>query len=198
MHTCPPPIFEKDSATHGPIGSDVVETVTFETDTTETWLKLRDRDFIKKSETETRDLTFETEAETRYSTFVYFIAFVFNVVITSKLIFFKFLAFFRPVFVVSYLQKQQTKNRWNIEILLNHFFAIFKLARPAAFETQTETRPKTFETKTRKNGTRDESRDRDQVSRLHHCLLVALVRVSELQGKLLQTGSQSDLFKRIL
>jgi len=111
VHTCPPPIFEKDSATHGPIGSDVVETVTFETDTTETWLKLRDRDFIKKSETETRDLTFETEAETRYSTFVYFIAFVFNVVITSKLIFFKFLAFFRPVFVVSYLQKQQTKNR---------------------------------------------------------------------------------------
>jgi len=36
--------------------SDVVETVTFET---ETWLNFRDRDrdFIKNSETETRDLT---------------------------------------------------------------------------------------------------------------------------------------------
>jgi len=40
--------------------SDVVETVTFET---ETELKLRDRDFIKNPETEieTRDLKFETE-----------------------------------------------------------------------------------------------------------------------------------------
>jgi len=37
---------------------DVVETVTFET---ETWLKLQDRDFIKNSETETRDLKFDTE-----------------------------------------------------------------------------------------------------------------------------------------
>jgi len=32
--------------------SDVVETVTFKT---ETWLKLRDRDFIKNPETETQD-----------------------------------------------------------------------------------------------------------------------------------------------
>jgi len=39
-----------------------------------------------------------------------------------------------------------------------HFFAIFKVSRPVAFETET-----------RKNGSRDESRDRDQVSRLHHC-----------------------------
>jgi len=38
--------------------SDVVETVTFET---ETWLKLRDRDFIKKNETETGDLRLEIE-----------------------------------------------------------------------------------------------------------------------------------------
>jgi len=43
-----------------------------------------------------------------------------------------------------------------IEILQNHFFAIFKVSRPAAF--QTEMRPKTFETETRKNGSRDESR----------------------------------------
>jgi len=41
--------------------------------------------------------------------------------------------------------------------------------RPKSFET--ETRPETFETETEttKNGSRDTSRDRDQVSRLHHC-----------------------------
>jgi len=41
-------------------------------------------------------------------------------------------------------------------------FAIFKVSRLVAFETWT--RPETFETETHKNG----SRDRDQVSRLHH------------------------------
>jgi len=39
--------------------------------------------------------------------------------------------------------------------------------RPKSFET--ETRPETFETETWKIGSRDTSRDRDQVSRLHHC-----------------------------
>ena len=43
--------------------------------------------------------------------------------------------------------------------------------RPKSFET--ETRPETFETETSKNGSRDASRDRDQVSRLHHCWAVA-------------------------
>ena len=38
--------------------SDVVETATFET---ETWLNLRDRDFIKNPETETGDLKLEIE-----------------------------------------------------------------------------------------------------------------------------------------
>jgi len=40
--------------------------------------------------------------------------------------------------------------------------------RPKSFET--ETRPETFETETDtwKNGSRDTSRDRDQVSRRHH------------------------------
>jgi len=61
-------------------------------------------------------------------------------------IFFKFLAFFRHVSVVSYLQIQQTKNRWIIAILLNHFYAIFKVSRPVAFETET-----------RKHGSQDES-----------------------------------------
>jgi len=45
------------------------------------------------------------------------------------------------------------------------FFVPFKVSRSVAFET--ETRPENFktETKTRKNGSREESRDRDQVSR---------------------------------
>jgi len=72
----------------------------------------------------------------------------------------KFLAFFRHVSVVSYQKIQQTKNIWITKILINYFFAIFKVSRP-----------ETFETETRKNGSRDESRDRVQVSRLHHWYL---------------------------
>jgi len=79
------------------------------------------------------------------SKFVYFALLTWN--------FFKFMAFFRRVLFVSYLQIQKTKNRWITQILINHFFAIFKVSRP-----------ETFETETCKNG----SRDRDQVSRLHH------------------------------
>jgi len=52
------------------------------------------------------------------------------------------------------------KNRSIIEILLYHFFAIFKVSRPVAVET--ETRPETFETETRKNWSRYSSRDGDQ------------------------------------
>jgi len=80
--------------------SDVVETVTFETETS---LKLRDRGFIKNSETETswkiRRATLEI------SKFVDFAEiFQKNVVTASQVDFFKFPAFFRPVFIVSYLQ----------------------------------------------------------------------------------------------
>ena len=76
--------------------------------------------------------------------------------------FFKFLAFFRHVLVVSYLQIQQTKNLWIIEILINHFFAIIKVSRPETFETKTRRETFETETETRKNGSRDESRDQDQ------------------------------------
>jgi len=46
---------------------------------------------------------------------------------------------------------QQTKNRQVIEILLNHFFAIFKVSRPVASETRHET----LDTETGKCGSRD-------------------------------------------
>jgi len=60
------------------------------------------------------------------------------------------------------------KESLNYKNLANHFFAIIKVQRPETIET--DTRPETFktETETRKNGSRDSSRDRDQVSRLHH------------------------------
>jgi len=41
-----------------------------------------------------------------------------------------------------------------------------KSSRPKSFET--ETRPETFEIEAPKNGSLDTSRNRDQVSRLHH------------------------------
>jgi len=62
---------------------------------------------------------------------------------------------------------------WIIEILINHLFAIFKVSRSETFNTKK--RPETFETDTCKNGSWDESWDRDQVSTLHHCLLVPCV-----------------------
>jgi len=46
-----------------------------------------------------------------------------------------------------------------------------KISRPRPTSLETETRSKTFETETetpRRNGSRDTSRDRDHVSRLHH------------------------------
>jgi len=49
-----------------------------------------------------------------------------------------------------------------------------KSSRPKPKSFETETRPETFETEneTSKNGPRDASRDRDQVSRLQHwCIL---------------------------
>jgi len=66
----------------------------------------------------------------------------------SDLNFLKILAFFRHVLVATFLQIQPTINLWIIEILINHFFAIFKVSRP-----------ETFETETHKHGSRDESRD---------------------------------------
>ena len=75
-----------------------------------------------------------------------------NVVITSEFNFFFISGIVQRVLVVSYLQIQQTKKRWILEISLNYFFAIFKVSRPVTFET--ETRPETFQTEPRKNGSR--------------------------------------------
>ena len=130
--------------------SDVVETATFET---ETWLKFRDRDwdrdFIKNSETDTRDMMFETETNTRdFKIFAFCRNFFDNVVITSESSFILFLAFFRRVLFVSYLKIQPKKSHWIIEILINHLFAIFEVSRPETFEIETETRTETFKTET--------------------------------------------------
>jgi len=76
----------------------------------------RDRDFIKNSETETRDFKICAFCRFFWKT---------SLSLLSR-IFFKFLAFFRRVLVVSYRKIQYTKNRWIIEILINHFFQYSK------------------------------------------------------------------------
>ena len=67
---------------------------------------LRPRPYLKfRGETETSSKTSRPRLET--SKFVHFVEFKKNVVNTSDLIFFKFLAFFWSVLIVSYLQIQQ-------------------------------------------------------------------------------------------
>jgi len=62
--------------------------------------------------------------------------FFLNVVITSELNCFNFWHF--PTCFGCFLPANATnKNRWILEILLNYFFATFKVSRPVAFETET-------------------------------------------------------------
>jgi len=70
------------------------------------------RDFIENSETETetRDLKFETETS-KFGDFAKI--FQKTVAISSQLNFFEFLAFFRSVLVVSYLHIKLTTNSLN-------------------------------------------------------------------------------------
>ena len=81
---------------------------------------------------------------------------------------FKILAFFRRDLVVSYLQIQQRKNLWIIEILINYYstlqYSKFRDLKPS--KPRRDLKP--LRPRLAKNGSRDESRDRDQVSRLHH------------------------------
>ena len=122
---------------------------------TETWLKFRDETETSSKSPRPKLKTWRSRLET--SKFVRFTEIFKKCRHHFWLHFFNFLAFFRSALVVSYLQIQQTKNHWSMKILINHFFAIFKVSRPETFEA--ETRPETFETETRKNGSRDESRD---------------------------------------
>jgi len=122
--------------------SDVVENATFET---ETWLNLRDRDF-KNPETETGDLKLEIET----SQFLHFAEFKKMSSLLSW-IFFKFLAFFQTVLVVSYLQIQQTKI-----VELYKFYYTISLQ-------WSKYRDETWNLRDR-----DSQRHRNQVSRLHH------------------------------
>ena len=79
-----------------------------------------------------------------------------------KLNFFKFLAFFPTVLVVSYLQTQQRKNSLNYRrftksypCCIQSLKTIILWSRPEAFKTKT--RSETFKTETHKNGSQDES-----------------------------------------
>ena len=140
-------------------GIDVVETVTFKTETS---LNLRDRDFITNSETET-------------SKFVDFAEiFQKNVVTTSQVEFVSNFSHYSDLFSLFLTCKyNREKTHWITDIFLSHILAIFSLKtiglwpRPVAFET----RPETCETETRKIGPREDSWewDRDHVSKFHHC-----------------------------
>jgi len=86
------------------------------------------RDLVKISRPRLEAWSSRPTLET--SKFVHFAeSFQKNVIITSDLNFFKFLAFFRHVVVVSYQQIQQ-KKLFESGILINHFFAIFTVSRP--------------------------------------------------------------------
>ena len=104
--------------------NNVVETVNFET---ETWLNLRGREFIKNPET--RDFIICA-----------FCRIFLNVVITSKSIFFKFLAF-SDGFGCFLPANTTNESCWIIEILLYHFFAIFKVSRHAALTPRRDLKP---------------------------------------------------------
>ena len=112
-----------------PHSSDVVETVTFETET-ETWLKFwhetETETFSKSSRLKTwssrprletwisrpRFETWSSRPRIETSKFVHFAEiFLKNVVIPSELNFFQISGIFRHVLLVSCLQIQQTKNR---------------------------------------------------------------------------------------
>ena len=115
--------------------SDVVEIVTFET-VTETWLKVRD-----DTETSTKALrpglgTWSSRPRLETSNFVYFTEIKKKMSSSLRTWFFLSSGIFRHVLLVSYLQTQQTKNRWIIEILINHFFTIFKVMKPRDRDSQ--------------------------------------------------------------
>ena len=76
-----------------------------------------------------------------------------NVITTSKLNFFDFLAYFLPGLSFTYLSTQQTGNTLNFR----SFTKTLKYSR---------SQDNSLKTETRKNG----SRDRDHVSRPHHCV----------------------------
>ena len=113
-----------------------------------------------------RDRDWRLETRDRDSKISAFCRIKKNIVITSKLNFFQISGIFPNCFGC-FLPANTTNKQ-----LLNYInFTVPFLCNSQSIETcsfETETRPETFETESRKNGSRDESRDRNQVSRLHH------------------------------
>jgi len=89
-------------------------------------------------------------------------------------IFFQISSIFPTGFGCFLAANTTNKSCWVIEILLWHFFEIFKVSRPAAFEI--ETRLETFETEIRKMGLETETKSRDSITDdliIHTCILVS-------------------------
>jgi len=96
-----------------------------------------------------------------------------NVITTPKLnVFSNFWHFSYLLWSFLTCRYSRQKARWITEILLCHIAAVLKVSsnrivtETCSLRDRDET--ETFETETRKNGSRDESRARDQVQRLHH------------------------------
>jgi len=116
---------------------DVIEAISFEAETA-TWLKFRDETETSSKTPRPRFETWSSRLRPRLKNLCIFLKLKkMSSLLTS--FFFNFLAFVWRVLVVSYLQIQQTQNHWTIQILINHFFAIFQVSRPETFETKTET-----------------------------------------------------------
>jgi len=123
--------------------------------------------YVVKTNLWYRDLVKTSRPKLEISKFVHFAEIFQEIIITTlKLNFYKFLAFFQSVLVVSYLLIQQRKNSLNYRIFtkpypcnIDSFKTTGLWPRPATFESKM--RPETFKTKTEshKNGLKTKSQD---------------------------------------
>jgi len=80
--------------------------------------------------------------------------------------FFKFLALFRPILVVSYLKIQKTKHHWKYSSFTKPFLCNIQSLETCSLRDRDETW--NLRDRDSQKWSRNESRERDQVSRLHH------------------------------
>ena len=91
---------------------------------------------------------------------------------------FKHFSYLLLLFVTCRCSRKKT--RWITEFFLSHcsFQSLKAISQSVCYRDlqrfETDTTPDTFMTETRKNGSRDESWDRDQVPKLHHCRLYSI------------------------
>ena len=158
-------MYENNGYAYNMTNSDVVEIVTFET---ENWLKFRDETEMSSKTPRLETCSSIPRPRLETSKFRHFAKRFFKKCHHHVwLKFFQISGIFPSCFGCFLPANTTNKKSLNYRNFNQPcrwiVFAILEVSRPQLFET--ETRPETFETKTRKNVSRDESRDRDQVSR---------------------------------